>query len=187
MRRLLAVPTVLLALATAGCGAEEGGEATTAASSSAGTGTGPDPQHSGPGSGAPSVPVPGQSVRCGDIQDVLSEAGDVTLFADPGADGTVGCAEARDVMSEFFLRAPQEAGDGRGTLPVRGWLCQYESGPTGTWVTSCRKNKREMHTEEASGQDSGPSDEPGSPDGSQLPTLPGDPSAPVGEPSTEEL
>ncbi|MFI0789318.1 hypothetical protein ACH4Q6_27395 [Streptomyces lydicus] len=179
MRRLIAVPTVLLALATAGCGAEEGGEASTAAPSSAGT----DPQRSG----APSVPVPGQSVQCGDIADVLSEGEDVTLFADPGADGTVGCAEARDVMAEFFLRAPQESGDGRGTLSVRGWLCQYESGPTGTWVSSCRKGKREMHTEEASGQGSGPSEDPGSPDGSQLPTLPGDPSAPVGEPSTEEL
>lgn len=180
MRRLIAVPTVLLALAAVGCGEAGGGEGTSTASSSSGTGTGPGPQRSGPGSEGPSPTVPGQSVSCGEIKDALGKKGDVALFADPGAGGTVGCAEARDVMSEFFVRAPREAGDDRGTLAVRGWFCQFESGPTGTWITTCRKDKREMHTEE-------PSDEPGAPDGSQLPTLPIEPSDPMDEPSTEEL
>ncbi|MFB6437663.1 hypothetical protein ACFCVY_12915 [Streptomyces sp. NPDC056411] len=187
MRRLITVPTVLLALAAAGCGeADEGGAASAGASSG---GSGPGPQRSGPGTAAP--PVPGQPVKCGVLKDALGEKGDVTLFADPDAGGTVGCAEARNVMSEFFLRAPREASDDRGTLTVRGWLCQYESGPTGTWITSCHKDRREMHTEEPSGSDSGPGSEepggPGAPGESQLPTLPGEPSGPLDEPSTEEL
>lgn len=181
MRRLIAVPTVLLALAAVGCGEAGGEKATTAASPSSGTGAGPGPQRSG----APSPTVPGQPVSCGEIKDALGKKGDVALFADPGAGGTVGCAEAREVMSEFFVRAPREAGDDRGTLAVRGWFCQFESGPTGTWITTCRKDKREMHTEEPA-EPGGP-DEPGSPDGSQLPTLPIEPSDPMGEPSTEEL
>lgn len=86
-------------------------------------------------------------------------------------------------MSEFFLRAPREARDDRGTLSVRGWFCQYESGPTGTWITICRKDKREMHTEEPPSS----TEEPGSPDGSQLPPLPDGSSDPLDEPSTEEL
>lgn len=179
MRRVLTVPTVLLALAAAGCG--DGGEATTAASSATGSGPG--------GRGSASPTVPGQPVDCGELADALGPEGDVTLFADAAAGGTVGCTEARTVMSEFFLRAPREAEDDRGTLAVRGWLCQYESGPTGTWITTCRKDKREMHTEEPSGgnSDPGPSEEPGTPDGSQLPTLPDEPSDPMEGPSTEEL
>ncbi|MGW1377422.1 hypothetical protein ACWD6P_24570 [Streptomyces sp. NPDC002446] len=178
MQRLIAVPTVLLALAAAGCGDTEGrGEPVP---SSAGTGTGPGPQRSAPGSAAPSPAVPGQPVSCGEIQNALGEAGDVALYADPGAGGTVGCEEARDVMSEFFVRAPREGDSERGTLAVRGWFCQYESGPTGTWITSCRKDRREMHTEE-------PAEQPGSPDGPQLPPLPVEPSDPMEEPSTEEL
>lgn len=92
-------------------------------------------------------------------------------------------------MAEFFVRAPKEARDDRGSLAVRGWFCQFESGPTGTWITACRKDDREMHTEEPSGRptDPAPSEEPGSPDGSELPTLPGEPSDPMDEPSTEEL
>ncbi|MEU9125923.1 hypothetical protein AB0C96_39975 [Streptomyces sp. NPDC048506] len=186
MRRLIAVPTVLLALAATGCAASGGGEAPAGPSSA--DGTEPGPQRSGPGSdGAPTVP--GQPVSCGEIKGALGAAGDVALFADPGAGGTVACTEAREVMSEFFLRAPQEAGDDRGTLSVRGWLCQFESGPTGTWITSCRQHQREMHTEEPSDQGTGPgaSEEPDVPDGSQLPTLPDEPSDPMGEPSTEEL
>ncbi|MFI1306374.1 hypothetical protein [Streptomyces sioyaensis] len=178
MRRLITVPTVLLALAAAGCG-DDAGEATSGASSATGSGPG--------GRGSASPTVPGQPVDCGELADALGSEGDVTLFADAAAGGTVGCAEARKVMSEFFVRAPREAEDDRGTLAVRGWLCQYESGPTGTWVTTCRKDKREMHTEEPSGRHSGPSEQPGEPDGSQLPTLPEEPSDPMDEPSTEEL
>ncbi|WP_395372353.1 hypothetical protein OHU45_31935 [Streptomyces tubercidicus] len=183
MRRLIAVPTVLFALAAAGCGDADGGPDTTAATSSP-TGAGPG---DGPGSASPTVP--GQSVNCGELPDALGSEGDVTLFADPGAGGTVGCGEARSVMAEFFLRAPREAQDDRATLSVRGWVCQYESGPTGTWITTCRKDKREMHTEEPPGgkTEPGPSGEPGDPDESQLPPLPDESSDPLDEPSTEEL
>ncbi|MGW3014363.1 hypothetical protein ACWC9R_36885 [Streptomyces sp. NPDC001219] len=179
MRRLIAVPTVLFALSAAGCGSADGGQDTTAATSS--------PTGRMPGSASPTVP--GQPVNCGELPDALGTEGDVTLFADPGAGGTVGCGEARSVMSEFFTRAPGEARDDRGTLSVRGWLCRYESGPTGTWITTCRKDKREMHTEEPPGGNTvpGPSDEPGAPDESELPPLPDDSSDPLDEPSTEEL
>ncbi|MCL7491662.1 MULTISPECIES: hypothetical protein [Streptomyces] len=184
MRRLIAVPTVLLALTAAGCA--DDGDPTTAASSS--TGTGPRPEGT-PGNGPASPTVPGQPMECGVLRGALGEAGDVTLYADPGAGGTVGCDEVRQVMAEFFVRAPKEARDDRGSLAVRGWFCQFESGPTGTWITACRKDDREMHTEEPSGRptDPAPSEEPGSPDGSELPTLPGEPSDPMDEPSTEEL
>lgn len=174
MQRLIAVPTVLLALAAAGCSDAADGGVTTAVPSSTGTGPGP------PRSGDPSPAVPGQPVSCGEIEGALGRAGDVALYADPAAGGTVGCEEARDVMSEFFLRAPREGDSDQGTLAVRGWFCQFESGPTGTWITSCRKDRREMHTEE-------PAAQPGSPDGSQLPSLPIEPSDPLEEPSTEEL
>ncbi|MGW7487492.1 hypothetical protein [Streptomyces sp. NPDC054786] len=130
MRRLIAVPTVLLALAAAGCG-DDGGDPTAAASSAPGIGPGPD-RTPGDGPDSASPTVPGQPMDCGELPDALGKAGDVTLFADPGAGGTVGCDEARRVMSEFFVRAPREARDDRGTLAVRGWFCQYESGPTGT-------------------------------------------------------
>ncbi|MFD0163969.1 hypothetical protein ACFVJH_07410 [Streptomyces decoyicus] len=186
MRRLIAVPTVLLALTAAGC-ADDGGDPTTAAASSAGAGPRPEgTPGDGPGSASPTVP--GQPMDCGVLRGALGEAGDVTLYADPGAGGTVGCDEARQVMAEFFVRAPKEARDDRGSLAVRGWFCQFESGPTGTWITACRKGDREMHTEEPSGQptDPAPSEEPGSPE-SELPTLPGEPSDPMDEPSTEEL
>ncbi|MGW7577567.1 hypothetical protein [Streptomyces sp. NPDC054765] len=188
MRRLIAVPTVLLALAAAGCGDTDDSGDPTAAASSAGTGPGPNgTPGDGPGQASPTIP--GQPMNCGELRGALGEAGDVTLYADPGAGGTVGCDEARRVMAEFFVRAPQESRDDRGSLAVRGWFCQYESGPTGTWITTCRKDRREMHTEEPSGgpSDPGPSGEPGVPDGSQLPTLPGEPSGPMDEPSTEEL
>lgn len=122
-------------------------------------------------------------MNCGELPDALGPEGDVTLFADPGAGGTVGCGEARAVMSEFFVRAPRDARDDRATLSVRGWVCQYESGPTGTWITTCRKAKREMHTEEPPGAST---EEPGAPDESELPPLP-DESDPMDEPSTEEL
>lgn len=184
MRRLIAVPTVLFALAAAGCGSDDdGGGATTASS-----GTGPSPHSS---SQDPDT-VPGQPVSCGEIPDALGKTRSVALFADPGAGGTVGCEEAHDVMSEFFLRASQEGGGNPGSLAVRGWVCQYESGPTGTWVTTCRKNNLEMHTEEPSGEQPAPSDRPGNPDGpapdeSQLPPLPEETGDPMEEPSTEEL
>ncbi|MFJ9471669.1 hypothetical protein [Streptomyces caniferus] len=189
MRRLIAVPTVLLALAAAGCGDTDGDrDPAAAAPSAAGTGAGPD-GHPDQDAGSASPTVPGQPLNCGELTDALGKAGDVTLYADPAAGGTVDCAEARQVMSEFFVRVPHEGRDDRGTLAVRGWFCQYESGPTGTWITTCRKDKREMHTEEPSDLPSAPdpSEEPGDPGGSQLPTLPGAPSDPTDEPSTEEL
>ncbi|MFF9479394.1 hypothetical protein [Streptomyces sp. NPDC014733] len=186
MRRLLTVPTVLLALAAAAC---SGGErsADTAASRTRAPGT-PAPSGSAP-------TVPGQPVECGRIRDALGTAHDVSLYADPGADGTVGCGEAHDVMADFFHHAPQDGGGTSGSLTVHGWLCRYEGGPTGTWVSSCRKDRLEMHTEEPDGPPSdapgSPSDEPGSPsdspDESQLPPLPDDSSTPVDDPSTEEL
>ncbi|MGA5566595.1 hypothetical protein ACPCUV_36260 [Streptomyces platensis] len=181
MRRLIAVPTVLFALAAAGCGEADGGQDTTAAASP--TGAGPD-RTPGGGAGSASPTVPGQPVNCGELPDALGTEGDVTLFADPGAGGTVGCGEARTVMSEFFLRAPRDARDDRATLSVRGWVCRYESGPTGTWITTCRKAEREMHTEEPPGANT---DEPGAPDESELPPLPDESSDPMDEPSTEEL
>ncbi|GGU76199.1 hypothetical protein GCM10010211_47740 [Streptomyces albospinus] len=184
MRRLITVPTVLLALTAAGCGTGEDGEGSTAASSTGGPGGSPGPQSSGGGTPDPaSPPVPGQPVNCGELADALGRAHSVALFADPGAGGTVGCAEARDVMAEFFLRAPPSRAN-RGALAVRGWLCQYESGPTGTWITSCRKDKREMHTEEQDGGDGGPDGPPGA---SQLPSLPDGSSIPREQPSTTEL
>jgi hypothetical protein len=175
MRRLIALPTVLLALAAAGCsGATAGADLTTAASS--------------PGSNAPrsSPGVPGQPVDCGEIPDALGASHSVALFADPTSGGTVGCEEAHDVMSEFFQRVPQQNGETEGTLSVRGWLCQYESGPVGTWITSCHKDNLEMHTEAPAGS-APPTDQPGSPDESQLPSIPDEPSDPMEEPSTEEL
>ncbi|MEU6332679.1 hypothetical protein ABZ851_36355 [Streptomyces sp. NPDC047049] len=192
MRRLIAVPTVLLALAAAGCGDAENDRSPTAAASSA-AGNGPAPGRTpDEGAGSASPTIPGQPLDCGELPDALGKAGDVVLYADPGAGGTVGCDEARRVMSEFFVRAPHEARDDRGTLAVRGWFCQYESGPTGTWITACRKDKREMHTEEPADQPSAPGSprEPGGPDGpdgSQLPSIPGEPSGPMDDPSTEEL
>ncbi|MFJ6751763.1 MULTISPECIES: hypothetical protein [unclassified Streptomyces] len=183
MRRLIAMPTVLLALAAAGCsGGPAGADLTTAASSPGGA---PDPPggSSSPGS---SPGVPGQPVACGEIPDALGDSRSVALFADPGSGGTVGCEEAHDVMSEFFLRAPQQSGETEGTLAVRGWFCQYESGPTGTWITTCRKDTLEMHTEEPPGSEP-PSEEPGAPDESELPSIPDEPTDPLEEPSTEEL
>ncbi|GAU67346.1 hypothetical protein SSP35_04_04340 [Streptomyces sp. NBRC 110611] len=180
MRRLIVVPTVLLGLAASACGAAGEGEGPAAGSPSGGSGTVPDPQRSDPGTdGSPAVP--GQPVGCGEIKGALGAAGDVSLYADPGADGTVECPEARDVMTEFFLRAPPGSGGGPAELSVRGWLCRYDSGPTGTWITACRSGRREMHTEQPAGPDA-PDDS-----GSQLPTLPGEPSLPMDEPSTEEL
>ncbi|MCB5909479.1 hypothetical protein [Streptomyces pinistramenti] len=181
MRRLIAVPTVLLALAAAGC---TGGRAT---DTSAAASDGPGAQN--PSSAGPTPTIPGRPVDCGEIRDALGTAESVTLFADPGAGGTVKCEEAHDVMADFFRRAPQDSGDDPGSLAVRGWLCQYESGPTGTWISSCHKNRLEMHTEEASGEGTGPgsSDEPSAPDESRLPPLPDEPSSPMDEPSTEEL
>ncbi|MFI9048776.1 hypothetical protein [Streptomyces sp. NPDC053427] len=211
MRRLIAVPTVLLALTAAGCGSgDESRERPNGGAGSGGShGEGRSPEAEPPSSG-PSAGVPGQPVRCGEIPDALGDSRSVALFADPGADGTVGCGEAHDVMAEFFLRAPQLDGEKPGSLTVRGWFCRYESGPTGTWISICGKDRLEMHTEEASGEDSGPdasagpedpgesqqpggpedpgeSEEPGIPDDSQLPGLPDQPSDPMDEPSTEEL
>ncbi|UQA96739.1 hypothetical protein [Streptomyces halobius] len=191
MRRLIAVPTVLFALAAAGCGSEHEGPEVThhTGTEAAPTGQGgtPDPDSPSPGNSSPGVP--GQPVNCGEIPDALGRARNVALFADPGADGTVGCEEAHDVMTEFFQRAPQEGGGEVGSLAVRGWFCQFESGPTGTWITTCRKDRLEMHTEEASGEQPGPapSEEPGAPDESELPPLPEETGDPMDEPSTEEL
>ncbi|WP_405739409.1 hypothetical protein OG422_03180 [Streptomyces sp. NBC_01525] len=182
MRRLLAVPTVLLALAAAACSGGERSADTAAASRTRAPGRTPSPSGSAP-------TVPGQPVECGEIRDALGAAHDVALYADPGADGTVGCGEAHDVMADFFRHAPQDGGNTAGSLTVRGWLCRYEGGPTGTWVSSCRKDRLEMHAEEPDGP---PSDSPGSsppdsPDESRLPPLPDESSTPVDDPSTEEL
>lgn len=179
MRRLIAVPTVLLALAATSCG---DGEAFKFAADPSAPASGRSPAPSGA-----SPTIPGQPVDCGEMPDALGDARSVTLFADPGADGTVGCEEAHDVMSDFFLRAPPESGGTEGSLSVRGWQCQYESGPTGTWVSSCRKDRREMHTEETSQGPGAPSDQPDTPDESRLPPLPEDSQDPMEEPSTEEL
>ncbi|MFG2227604.1 hypothetical protein [Streptomyces sp. NPDC048644] len=185
MRRLIAVPTVLLALAAAGCTGGRTADAPAAVSEGSGA---PSPSSPGaPRSAGPTPTVPGQPVDCGEIRDALGTSESVTLFADPGADGTVGCEEAHDVMADFFERAPQDSGDDAGTLAVRGWFCRYESGPTGTWISSCHKDRLEMHTEEPSGDGTDPSDEPSAPDESQLPPLPDEPSSPMDEPSTEEL
>ncbi|MYT28812.1 MULTISPECIES: hypothetical protein [unclassified Streptomyces] len=174
MRRLIAVPTVLLALAAAGCGTGEDREeapATASASNPGGASDAPGPQDS--------PTIPGQPVSCGAIADALGKAHGVALYADPGAGGTVGCDEARAVMKEFFLRAPPQSAGHPGSLAVRGWACQYDGGPTGTWVTECRQGERAMHTEDSGQQPgpSGPPDEPGAPDEPSLP----------GEPSTTEL
>ncbi|ARF54221.1 hypothetical protein [Streptomyces gilvosporeus] len=188
MRRLIAVPTVLLALAAAGCGSgNDSGERPTGGAGGS-RGEGPSPGASPPPSG-PSAPVPGQPMSCGTIHDALGVARDVALFADPGADGMVGCAEAQDVMSEFFLRARRHHGEDPGSVSVRGWVCQYESGPTGTWISTCGKNELEMHTEDPSDEDSGPdsSTGPDDPGESQLPSIPDEPSDPMDQPSNEEL
>ncbi|MEU9116874.1 hypothetical protein AB0D04_35270 [Streptomyces sp. NPDC048483] len=190
MRRLIAVPTVLLALAAAGCGSgDESRERPAGGAGPSGSHGGNGGPEDGPPSSGPSAGIPGQPVSCGKIPDALGRDESVALFADPGAGGTVGCAEAHEVMTEFFLQAPQQDGEMPGSLAVRGWLCQYESGPTGTWISTCSKDSREMHTEEPSGQDTGPEgpDEPGAPDESRLPSLPDEPSDPMDEPSTEEL
>ncbi|MFI1203714.1 hypothetical protein ACH4VR_30500 [Streptomyces sp. NPDC020883] len=163
MRRLIAVPTVLLALAAAGCGTGEDREETPATASAPDPGGAPEPQ------GSPTIP--GQPVSCGAIADALGKAHGVALYADPGAGGTVGCAEARAVMKEFFLRAPPQSAGHPSSLAVKGWTCQYDGGPTGTWVAECRQDERAMHTED-------PGQDPGSPD---------DPSLPMDEPSTTEL
>ncbi|MFG2136490.1 hypothetical protein [Streptomyces sp. NPDC048650] len=182
MRRLFAVPTVLLALAAGCAGPDERGEQPAG-------GTAPGGSRTGSPSSEPSAGVPGQPVSCGEIPDALGKAKSVALFADPGAGGTVGCEEAHDVMAEFFLRAPQQDGESPGSVAVRGWFCRYESGPTGTWISTCGKDRREMHTEEPSGADTGPQgpDDPGVPEGSQLPSLPEETGDPMDEPSNEEL
>ncbi|MFE7316962.1 hypothetical protein ACFU7T_28260 [Streptomyces sp. NPDC057555] len=177
MRRLIAVPTVLLALAAAGCEVGDGRGDAPGTSSASDPGAAP---YGAPEAPTASPTIPGQPVSCGALADALGQAHDVALFADPGADGTVGCGEARAVMKEFFLRAPPQEGGPGGSLTVRGWACHYDGGPTGAWITECRRGEREMHTEEA-GQDTGPN---GSPDGSEPP---GDPSLPMNEPSTTEL
>ncbi|MCK7624807.1 hypothetical protein MUU72_17135 [Streptomyces sp. RS10V-4] len=175
MRRLITVPTVLLALTAAGCGSgtDRGEAPASAAASDPGTGGAPEPE------GSPTVP--GQPVGCGNIADALGRAHGVALFADPGAAGTVGCTEARTVMKEFFRRDPPRSGGHHGPLAVSGWSCRYDGGPTGTWITACRKGERAMHTEEAAEDSPG-----GPPDGSEQPG-PEDPSLPMDEPSTTEL
>ncbi|MFH8405684.1 hypothetical protein ACH4FX_13040 [Streptomyces sp. NPDC018019] len=186
MRRLIAVPTALLALAVAGC-AGSGPDDPTA---SAGTGSAPgaNPTQSlkespsgDPGGGAsPSGPggsgsaVPGQPLDCGALPDAMGEGLTARLFSGPGAGPTAGCAEARSVMAEFFRKATAD----RPALTVRGWECQYENGPTGTWLSSCRKDggRQQMHTEEAGrSAPDGPEESPGEPGESGTPEGPGVP------------
>ncbi|MFJ9618693.1 hypothetical protein [Streptomyces noursei] len=178
MRRLIAVPTVLLALAAAGCAGEDRQDAPTVSSASD-PGTAPNGTPGPQGSPA----IPGQPVSCGEIADVLGKAHGVALFADPGPAGAVGCDEARGVMKEFFLRAPPQTAGQQGALAVRGWSCQYDGGPTGTWITDCRRDEREMHTEDA-GRSTGPSGPPGA---SEPPGLPDESSPPMEEPSTTDI
>ncbi|MHB6906024.1 hypothetical protein [Streptomyces sp. DB-54] len=178
MHRLIAVPTVLLALAAAGCGTVDGVGDAPATSSASGPGGAPN------GTPAPqdSPTIPGQPVSCGEIAGVLGQAHGVALFADPGAAGTVGCPEALAVMKEFFLRAPPQSGGPPGALAVQGWSCRYDGGPTGTWITECRRGERAMHTE-----DTGQGGPGGPPDASEMPGLPDESSLPMGQPSTTEL
>ena len=177
MRRLIAVPTVLLALTAAGC-ADDGGDPTTAAASSAGAGPRPEgTPGDGPGSAPPTVPGQPMDLPACSAAHWARQVTSPSTYSRAG--GTVGCDEARQVMAEFFVRAPKEARDDRGSLAVRGWFCQFESGPTGTWITACRKGDREMHTEEPSGRptDPAPSEEPGSPE-SSCPRFPENPPTP---------
>ncbi|WP_050502008.1 hypothetical protein [Streptomyces monomycini] len=190
MRRLIAVPTALLALAVAACG---GGPDDTAASPAAsGSGPGASPTKSlkggpeGSASARPSEPdgsasgVPGQPLDCGALPDAMGEGLTAQLFSGPGAGPTAGCAEARSVMAEFF----RKAGADQPSLTVRGWECQYENGPTGTWLSSCRKDggRQQMHTEEAgrSTPPDAPGQSPGDPGQSEMPEGPGGPELPGG-------
>ncbi|MFH8345257.1 hypothetical protein [Streptomyces sp. NPDC018045] len=184
MRRLIAVPTALLALAVAACGGSGPGD-TAASPAASGSAPGASPTKSlkggpsggpeGGGSASPSEPdgtgsaVPGQPLDCGALPDAMGEGLTARLFSGPGAGPTAGCAEARSVMAEFF----READANRPALTVRGWECQYENGPTGTWLSSCRKDggRQQMHTEEA--DRSAPPDGPGGPEMPEGPELPG--------------
>ncbi|KOU00203.1 hypothetical protein ADK70_01290 [Streptomyces rimosus subsp. pseudoverticillatus] len=179
MRRLIAVPTALLALAVAGC-AGGGPDDPTESSAASGSAPGASPTKSlegspsgdpGPSGGAsPSgSAVPGQPLDCGALPDAMGEGLTARLFSGPGAGPTAGCAEARGVMGEFFRKATAD----KPALTVRGWECQYENGPTGTWLSSCRKDggRQQMHTEEAGG--SPPPDDPGQSEKPEGPGLPG--------------
>ncbi|MEV5597783.1 hypothetical protein [Streptomyces sp. NPDC052496] len=181
MRRLIAVPTVLLALTVAAC-AGGGPDDTAASPAASGSAPGASPTKSlkgGPEGGAsPSEPggsgsaVPGQPLDCGALPDAMGEGLSAQLFSGPGAGPTAGCAEARSVMAEFFRKADAN----RPSLTVRGWECQYENGPTGTWLSSCRKDggRQQMHTEEAgrSAAPDAPGQSPGDPGQSELPEGP---------------
>ncbi|OKH98123.1 hypothetical protein A6A06_28295 [Streptomyces sp. CB02923] len=176
MRRLIAVPTALLALTVAACGGS-GPDDTGASPAVSGSAPGASPTKSlkgGPGDGGSASPdgsgsaVPGQPLDCGALPDAMGEGLTAQLFSGPGAGPTAGCEEARGVMAEFFRKADAD----QPSLTVRGWECQYESGPTGTWLSSCRKDggRQQMHTEEAGRP--APPDAPGQspmPEGPELP------------------
>ncbi|WP_030667048.1 hypothetical protein [Streptomyces rimosus] len=181
MRRLIAVPTALLALAVAGC-AGGGPDDPTASSAASGSAPGASPTKSlrgspsgDPGSSGGASPsgsgsaAPGQPLDCGALPDAMGEGLTARLFSGPGAGPTAGCAEARGVMAEFFRKATAD----QPALTVRGWECQYENGPTGTWLSSCRKDggRQQMHTEEAAR--SAPPDGPGQSEMPEGPGLPG--------------
>lgn len=196
MRRLIAVPTALLALAVAGCGGS-GPDDTAASPAATGSAPGASPTKSrtgspsgdpgatgGPGPSGSGTAVPGQPLDCGALPDAMGEGLTARLFSGPGAGPTAGCAEARSVMAEFFRKADA----GRPSLTVRGWECQYENGPTGTWLSSCRKDggRQQMHTEEAGR--SAPPDAPGqSPGDPGAPEEPGIPGLPGGEESQTSI
>ncbi|GCD47349.1 hypothetical protein [Streptomyces paromomycinus] len=188
MRRLIAVPTALLALTVAACGGS-GPDDTAASPAASGSGPGASPTKTlkggpdGGGSAHPSEPggspsgVPGQPLDCGALPDAMGEGLTARLFSGPGAGPAAGCAEARSVMAEFFRKADAD----QPSLTVRGWECQYEAGPTGTWLSSCRKDggRQQMHTEEAgrSSSPDAPGESPGDPGQSELP---GGPEVPQG-------
>lgn len=64
--------------------------------------------------------------------------------------GRVECAEARNIVNEYFDNASKAEGSDQ-RLTVKGWDCGANAGPGGTSVVTCAKNSLSFHTGPISG------------------------------------
>ncbi|MFD7921987.1 hypothetical protein ACFV3R_22500 [Streptomyces sp. NPDC059740] len=179
MRRPAAATAVLFTLVASGCAA--GGRGAAPAEWRA-----PLSPPAGASATGSAGPVGRPSAYCGEVPDASGRKGDIRLYADGGDKGTVPCPEALDVMTEFFARAPEEAGGDRGSLAVRDWNCEYGSGPSGDWISTCHKAAWRMHAElpKSSAAPSGTGAQSGGPEESPQPDAS---SPPPGGPSAEDV
>lgn len=90
----------------------------------------------GQGAGAP--------VGCGKVD---SPNGPVDLVAVPTKAGTVGCTEAINVISEYFVQAPTRSQGTAHALTVAGWNCLADTGARGTGAVGCDKDGLAFHTQ----------------------------------------